>query len=383
MVSKALSLWPVAFVGLISYSLYLWHWPLLVFARYYNIRELSGGQLAAIVVASFVLAGLSRAYVEQPFRRKPTRISRELLFAGAATAIAVVIFGGTLDVRGKGFPGRLSPEASAIGRSAKASDSDYALQASCVLAPHGHPCVVGAQVKPSYALWGDSHAIAMIPALAEMAKRHGELFKAYVASGCPPLFGVHRDGRYAGCYARNVEVLRALEESREVNSVILISRYSQYIMGKLRPMQPNVSGQLVGESGEALDAAALNEVFERQLNLTVRRLLAAGKRVVLVYPTPELSFRVPATLSRLVATGRDPASFNLPRADFDARETTAFSILDRVNNSARLVRIWPHKRLCDSVRCMIVADGRALYRDEDHLSRAGANSCAAGVRAGL
>src|SRR6185437_12041645 len=76
---------------------------------------------------------------------------------------------------------------------------------------------------------------------------------------------------------------------------------------------------------------------------------------------------------RLVVMGRDTASFNLPRTDFDAREKIVFSILDRVDASPQLVRIWPHKRLCDSVFCLIIADGKALYRDEDHLSRAGAN----------
>ena len=126
-------------------------------------------------------------------------------------------------------------------------------------------------------------------------------------------------------------------------------------------------------SGEELDLTARSNVFERQIHLTVRRLLAAGKRVILVYPVPEIGFSVPPTLSRLVAMGRDPAGFNLPRADFEGREKIVFSILDRVDPSPQLVRIWPHKRLCDSVRCLIVADGKALYRDEDHLSRAGAN----------
>ena len=370
MVSKALGLWPVAFVGLISYSLYLWHWPLLVFARYYNIRELSGGQVASVVFASVVLAVLSWAYVEQPFRRKPARMSRELLFAGAATAVLALIVSGTLDVRRKGFPGRLSPEALAIASSAKASDSDNALQGSCALARPDNPCVAGARVEPSYAIWGDSHAIAMVPALAELAGRHGELIKVFVANGCPSVFGVHRDGRYAGCYARNNDVMRALEQSRDIKSVILMSRYAQYIKGKLRPMGPYGTGLIVGE---ALDPPTRKAVFERQLNLTVRRLLAAGKRVILVYPVPEIGFSVPRTLSRLVAMGRDPASFNLPRTDFDASETTVLSILDRVDGSPRLVRIWPHERLCDSVRCLILADGRALYRDDNHLSRAGAN----------
>ena len=353
MVSKALGLWPLAFVGLISYSLYLWHWPLLVFAHYYNIRELSGAQTASIVIVSFVLAVLSWAYVEQPFRRKPIRISREMLFAGAATAIAVFVVSGTLDVRTKGFPGRLPPEALAIGRSAKASETEKALQRSCALAGPDHPCVAGAQVTPSYALWGDSHAIAMVAALAEMAERHGKSIKAFVAHGCPPVFGVHRDGQFAGCYARNAEVLRALEESREIKSVILISRYAQYVDGKKGPIGRFGTGLIVGEFGEELDLTARRTVFERQIHLTVRRLLAAGKRVILVYPVPEIGYSVPPTLSRLVVMGRDPAGFNLPRTDFDVREKIVFSILDRVDPSPQLVRIWPHKRLCDSVRCLI------------------------------
>ena len=156
LVSKALSLWPVAFVGLISYSLYLWHWPLLVFARYWNIRELSSGQVIAIVIASFVLAVLSWTYVEQPFRRKQTRISRALLFAGAATAIVVLMVSGLRDVRSNGFPGRLSPEAIAIARSAKTPDAERALQRACIMASPDNPCVAGAQVPPSVAVWGDA-----------------------------------------------------------------------------------------------------------------------------------------------------------------------------------------------------------------------------------
>ena len=261
-----------------------------------------------------------------------------------------------LDVRSKGFPGRLSPEALAIARSAKTPDVEKALQRSCTLARPDNRCVVGAQVQPSYAIWGDSHAIAMVPALAEMAGQHGKSIKAFVADGCPPVFG-------------------ALEASREIKSVILISRYAQYLNGRMgRDLGPNgPEGVIVGESGEALDLTARSTVFERQLNLTVRRLLAAGKRVILVYPVPEIGFRVPPTLGRLVAMGRDLASFNLPRTIFDAREKTVFSILDRVDPSPQIVRIWPSKQLCDSVRCLILADGKALYRDEDHLSHAGAN----------
>jgi hypothetical protein len=103
----------------------------------------------------------------------------------------------------------------------------------------------------------------------------------------------------------------------------------------------------------------------------VNRLLAAGKTVVLVYPVPEIGYYVPASLSRMLATGRDPLSLNLPLADFRARQDSILPILDRAGTSPRIVRVYPHKRLCNEDRCLVYANGKALYRDADHLSVAG------------
>ena len=112
-VSKALSLWPLVFVGLISYSLYLWHWPLLVFARYWTITPLTGWQSAAIVIASFILAALSWRYIEQPFRRKRPAIPRRILLASAATAMSVAVAFGVATAS-TGWPARFSPQVLAV-----------------------------------------------------------------------------------------------------------------------------------------------------------------------------------------------------------------------------------------------------------------------------
>ena len=108
--------------------------------------------------------------------------------------------------------------------------------------------------------------------------------------------------------------------------------------------------------------------IERHLN----RLLAAGKTVVLVYPVPEIGYYVPGSLSRFLATGRDPALLNLPFASFQERQDIIFPILDRVGVSSRILRVYPHKKLCNEDRCLVYANGKSLYKDDDHLSRAGA-----------
>ena len=118
--AKVLSLWPLVFVGLISYSLYLWHWPLLVFARYWTITPLTVWQSSAIVIASFILAALSWRYIEQPFRRKRSAIPRRILVASAATAMGLAVaFGATTF---SGWPTRFSPQVLPIDDDSMISD---------------------------------------------------------------------------------------------------------------------------------------------------------------------------------------------------------------------------------------------------------------------
>ncbi|CAH2399355.1 acyltransferase family protein [Mesorhizobium escarrei] len=71
-VARALSIGPAAFIGLTSYSLYLWHWPLLVFAGIYRNRELFVSERVAVVMAALLVSALSWRFVERPFRRRAT-----------------------------------------------------------------------------------------------------------------------------------------------------------------------------------------------------------------------------------------------------------------------------------------------------------------------
>jgi hypothetical protein len=236
--------------------------------------------------------------------------------------------------------------------------------------------VIGAAVRPNYAVWGDSHGVAMLPALGSFAERRGIAIQAYVQYGCPPLVGVKVIAPRSpkGCMDRNARTLAALESAHDIGTVILIARHAGYVKGL------NISerhetylerSSIFGPNGEELDETARTALWERQLDFTVNRLLAAGKTVVLVYPVPEIGYYVPGSLSRMLATGRDPLSLNLPLAAFQARQDSILPILDRAGTSPRIVRVYPHKRLCNEDRCLVYANGKALYRDADHLSAAG------------
>ena len=216
----------------------------------------------------------------------------------------------------------------------------------------------------------------MLPALDGFAARRGIALQAFVQHGCPPLVGVNVIAPRSpkGCMERNARTLAALESAHDIGTVILISRPAAYVKGLNTGERHETylkRSSIFGPNGEELDETARTALWERQFDFTVDRLLAAGKTVVLVYPVPEIGYYVPASLSRMLATGRDPLSLNLPLADFRARQDSILPILDRAGTSPRIVRVYPHKRLCNEDRCLVYANGKALYRDADHLSAAG------------
>lgn len=175
-------------IGLLSYSIYLWHQPLLAFARI-RLGEAPGHGLAAVLVAATVLlAWLTWKYVEAPFRN-PRRVPRRAIFAGTATTlsalVALGIYGNissssqqNLDPLGKSF--LAAYQGKTLATSHYRQDCNFYLHntipASCLSAPGQQPVTL---------IWGDSHAQAISAGLREVYS--GERFFAQVAtSSCRP-----------------------------------------------------------------------------------------------------------------------------------------------------------------------------------------------------
>ena len=210
LVTKVLSLTPFVFVGLISYSLYLWHWPLLVFARYWTIGGLTAWQTGAIVAASVVLAILSWTYVEQPFRRKTAPIPTKRGLAGAAAAASVSLLFAQLAVSTDGFPGRLPAEIVAVTNEVARYKTGFL--GACRDRPANEACVWGARVEPTFAIWGDSLAQALVPGLGVGAERQGKAIKQFTKGGCRPVLAWEGLGfGQRNCASQNAATLEILE----------------------------------------------------------------------------------------------------------------------------------------------------------------------------
>ena len=162
-VGRLLAFKPVVFIGLISYSLYLWHWPLLMISQY-----LTGPQLwpvrASLLIASTVLAVLTWKYVETPFRKRQFLHQRRQIFGFAGISMASLLVLGFVVCHARGLPSRFSDKA--LGYAGSANHTAFRAGTSLEQALAGQFVELGQHVTNqtiSVLIWGDSHAMGVCP----------------------------------------------------------------------------------------------------------------------------------------------------------------------------------------------------------------------------
>jgi peptidoglycan/LPS O-acetylase OafA/YrhL len=350
---------PLVLVGSLSYSLYLWHWPALVFGRYLALRPLTAPEAIAAVAVAFALAWASWRYVESPVLK--WRLPRRRVLAGGGAMMAATAVLAAAVVLGRGLPQRLDP----MGRTLIAAAGDSSdFRATCHSGEHGaipyrKLCAFGdPRAAPSIAVWGDSFGAELVVALGEKMARERRSVLQVTASGCPPALG-YNPRRRPGCAAYNAERLAELAADPRIREVVLVVNYLGFMADT--PAQQ----------------AALLDGVER----TARALHADGKTLSLVYSIPRMPFVAPTALAMERLRGGDPSDFGQRRADFDRRDAIVSARLDRIVRETGADRIVPAQRLCGDRLCPAYMPGAGvLYFDHAHLSIAGARYMLAGVR---
>ncbi|HUF20459.1 MAG TPA: acyltransferase family protein, partial [Burkholderiales bacterium] len=233
---RALSLRPLVFIGLCSYSLYLWHWPILVFAKHYLLRPLAPAEALALVAASMLIAVASWRFVERPFRGAKGWFSTRGLFRFSAALIAAAVVVGLVYDTRNGLPARLPKQVRAIAAMSndKPPERRHCEGISPAEVRFERLCrVSNLEVAPSFVLWGDSHAMAALPAMRAASLHLGRNGLLAASNGCVPLLGVSRPGADPGfeCVAFNAAVLRVIEAHPELTTVILHARWARHAEG--------------------------------------------------------------------------------------------------------------------------------------------------------
>ena len=347
---------PFRYVGAISYSLYLVHWPVIVFAG--TLAPSAGWPVrAALCGASVLLAALLYETVEQRFRRPGRRTddgtaqSRRVAPAlGYVGALGVVAAACLVVLRTDGLPARFSPEVRLLASGSL--DEDEARRACQGRVTARPACRLGAPGEPDALVWGDSHAHALAGAMDALLAARGQSGVLAFSTACPPVpsLTTPRGGR--GCDAFNATLVSEAVRLG-VDNVYLVSIWNYHRTGLYE-----ASGAPVTDP--AALAGALDELGGA--------LAEHGIALRVVAPVPVQPRDVPTGLA---LAARFPV-FGAPEYGADRHaEKTAF-VRDAFAASGTVAEVIDPGAVMCAPDCAFAADGRALYSDNNHLSVAGA-----------
>jgi peptidoglycan/LPS O-acetylase OafA/YrhL len=374
-VNRILSARPIVFLGLISYSLYLWHWPIIVFVRYYFGRDPSLSEALLIISASLVISALSWRWIEQPFRRRQKGVPRPILFGSAASAMAAALVFGLIINASDGAPGRL-PAAVIAVYSAK-QDVRTSYQPQCKdegevdqVCPY---YLLGNRTDgpPRFIVWGDSHAGSMSPAIEEAAIAGRQSGFLVGRPSCPPLLnfdtGGERVEKKVLCERKNHAVMRLIRD-QGISLVLMVARWPKYV----HHAEYGNEGVFFDPS-QPVSLDDYSAAMQTALDAMLAELTRNNVRVVLVMDVPEMGLDVPHALAKAVLT-RSTGDIAPSREAVRRRQALAMKVLSASASKYGVPLIDPTPDICDEERCFASRNGHVLYKDEDHLTFSAAKS---------
>ena len=370
-----LSTRPFIGIGLVSYSLYLWHWPLLVFSRYYLGRPLHGWETVAAIMLCGLLAFASWKFIEQPFRKRSRAVTGRQILSGsllAACMLAGISTAGQLS-NGMAF------------RPAQAAFSDLPHDQSETCFRQADPlarlrsdslCRLGAKgdSRADFILWGDSHADALFPAFDTAATQSGKSGLFAAAPACLPILGVdrmvpvrgHNEAR-SRCREFNDAVLAHIRRTG-IRNVYLAARWNVAIGRPAYEISQGIGEYYIADSlTTELSPAEDLRVLNRALDGTLMRLKKAGVNVWIVLQVPDVGVDVPQYLVGR-SRGRDITDVRVDIDENMARHQRMKQTIEQIARRHDVAVLDPAEFLCEASSCLVAKDGTNLYLDDNHLS---------------
>lgn len=369
---------PVLVVGLLSYSWYLWHWPLMAFARIYNFGSLPVAWGVGLAFLSLLLAALTYRMLELPIKQWRIRTRPYLglrpTLAGILGCLVIGLAGGGLSkVQAERVAAMIPDEMIPTGdRNAR----DCALHR----ARSTEACSKQLQREGRHtvgAVLGDSHAIAAFSSVRDLAHASGSSLISITRVGCVPIVGVHL------YYSHNDELYNCHQVKERA--------FNYIFRGQLRPSFAliyahwnnaapwyRLDGSLGPPYRYVVDAGRRDrsdeEAFVYGMRRTLKRLKAAGvKRIMIISSTPEFIRSPPSCLIRADRYGVDRDQYCSVSADLTMRRrhfSTGW-LMAAVQGVAEVRVIDPMPVFCDTEYCRPYDDTGVLYRDDDHLTKKG------------
>lgn len=372
------SLKPIVGIGLISYSLYLWHQPVFVFFRLMKYDQFRLEQVLLLILISMILSFLTYKYVENPFRQKQLRPSA----IGALTSLFFITLSfSVLTLFKNGFPERLGPVASLFQN--LNDNTGFKIEGkTCHDKAFGNGCDYQNDGGRNILLVGDSHSGTIGRHLFLLSKKEQWNYKQVTIAGCTGINTVVRkSGNHAKIHGRCLRQAELISkyienENSPRYTIVFASRLQWWLSGT---RFDNTLGGI--EEGSTTWLESTNDLTPSEsITAKLNYWKSLGHKLVLIYPVPEVGWHVPKLVNKklsqyLFASDKAKAYEQLeiatPYKLYKHRTKEAFKVLDNVEGEG-IIRVYPDKVLCDQTKCFANDKKHLFYYDDDHLSTYGA-----------
>jgi peptidoglycan/LPS O-acetylase OafA/YrhL len=343
---------PIVLLGLISYSLYLWHWPVLALGHYWWLENLSPWYYrTGLVLMCGVFAVLSWLWIETPFRRKRLVATRSAVFRFAAFCTMISVLLGGVVVHLRGIPARV-PEIAFKNDEAQ-QDLPRNTEHTLLDVKSGQLDrlgTAGKEEKSKILLWGDSHAMSALPAVDALCVELGVTGCAVTVPASPPLLNaVFPEVGLCEELAKFTEAVLEYIKNQGIPHVLLAARWSIY---------------------QESDA----ELLKTSLRSTINTLHQAGCQVWILRAVPDLDGMAYKRLAAEARSGRVFGATSLTGgwrrriADHQQKNSVLYSL---AAENLPAIFIDPAPLLVDKTSDRYRADlnGVSIYYDDDHLTK--------------
>jgi len=375
----------ILFTGLISYSLYLWHQPILnIYMNKFGPTLLKLEHKALIILVIFLMSALSYYFVEKPFRNKKN-FNRKIIFN---LFIFLIIFGvGTsaffaysydynkkIDIKLKNILSEINYYKKDHFKKCGGDPNNY-------ISPK-KACVIGSKNNIQYVFLGDSHMGILSHELSKELDKKGKGGILLTYNGCLPSVNIKvwNDSRFL-CKKYYSEVLNYLKDFKDLKGIVLFYRWPFFLSGER--FNNSEGGIEIGSSHYLIEIKKQNLPNKTNrinflLNETknfINNIYNINNNITIISSSPEMGWSVPEYLVKkhLKKKRIKKHYLSIDKKVFYERNKPTHKMMDELKDKYKLKVLYPENYLCNEVRCLAHIDGYPLFFDDDHLSSLGSN----------
>ncbi len=368
-IGQILGLRFIAGLGLISYSLYLWHQPVFAFLKHLLFAEATFLQNFFAIVLIFFISLFSWKYIESPFRDKNKFTKKSIIIL----SLLILFFTTLLGLIGHyklGFTSRLSLETQSISEGAFDKNQtpfacDYLEDPNKI----NEKCLIGKKDKnnSTIILFGDSHGDHLVQSFEKQLIKENLTAYNFTFKDCSPVEFISNtaDFKENDCF----EIIsNFVKNNKNITTVVASFRWVTRL--------PGIGyGNFAKIYSKTLDEKILlkrGEIIADKLE----NLVGSKIKLVIIYPVPEPGEDVPNYTVKRRILGDEKFTLKFPYNSFVERNKYAYAALDLISKPEKIVRVYPSSIICKEEikgNCKTVYNGKSLYYDDDHLSNYGAS----------